>query len=521
MPGILPTAKASPRQSGQSQAGGQSWAERYPVSMPVAFFVISLLLPALHLAKVVQLLYPPLALVIAVMYYRRMPAHYIGFLCWLFFLSPEVRRLVDFSSGTFNDQSMILIAPMLAVALTGISLLRNLEALGQRRCAPLVLIVVALFYGFIVGMAQVGMAAALFTLVNWLFPALVGFHLLSTWEHYPEYHRVLLKTCVYGGLVMGVYGVFQYVAPPPWEAFWLIHSKMLAAVGKPIPYGMRIWSTMNSTGPFAITMMYMLVMSFAARGRLRIAMALFGVPALLFTSVRSCWAGVFIGLLYPLLMLDGRSRVRLIASLLGVGVLCAPVMMVDEISSKLTKRFDSMSDISNDNSFQSRAGFYGSFLPIALSDIAGQGLGTTGGGTKLAADQATKNGGAVFDSGLMEVPFVLGWPGTLLYTTGIFMLMWRAFIAGRARQHDRFALCGVGVAFAIFGSMVMVNTLVSTSGMFFFIGVMMPVIGLRYSRHLAYRTQKRDCLAKAAAPASGAQGSAPAVAVPAVARRRA
>jgi hypothetical protein len=404
--------------------------------------------------------------------------------------------------GAFNDKSSVLLAPMLAVALTGFSLLRNLPALGQRRCAPLVLIVVALFYAFIVGVAQVGMAAALYTLVNWLFPALIGFHLIATWEHYPDYHRVLLKTCVYGGLVMGLYGVIQFVQPPAWEVFWLIHSKMLAAVGQPVPYGMRIWSTMNSTGPFATTMMYLLVMSFAARGRLRILMAMFAVPALMFTSVRSCWAGVFIGLLYPLAMLDGRSRVRLICGVLGVAVLCAPVMLVDEISSKLTKRFDSLGNISNDNSFQSRAGFYDSFLPIALSEIAGQGLGTTGNGTKLAADQATQTSGVVFDSGLMEVPLVLGWPGTLLYTSGIFMLIWRAFLASRLRPHDRFALCGVGVAIAIFTMMVMVNTLTSVSGMFFFIGVMMPVIGLRYSRHVSQKSSQanKTAAADSAAP---------------------
>jgi O-Antigen ligase len=520
-PVASPVATARPRTSGQSRGRAQSWAERYPVRLPVAFFVVTLLLLVLHQGKIVQLLYPPGAFVIAVMFYRRMPAHYVGFVCWLFFLSPDVRRLVDFTSGTFNDKSMVLIAPMLAVALSGLSLLKNLEALGQRRCAPLVLIVVALFYGFIIGIAQVGLAAALFTLVNWVFPALIGFHLLATWDHYPDYHRVLLKTSVYGGLVMGLYGVIQFVNPPPWEAYWLIHSKMLAAVGQPLPYSMRIWSTMNSTGPFAIAMMYLLVMSFAARGRLRIAMALFAVPALMFTSVRSCWAGLFIGLLYPVAMLDGKSRVRLVGAMLGIGVLCAPVMMVDEISSKLIKRFDTIENISNDNSFQSRAGFYSYLLPLVMGNIAGQGLGTTGNGTKLAEDQATKSGGVVFDSGVMEVALVLGWPGTLLYTSGIVMLIWRAFIASRARPHDRFAMCGVGASISIFASMIMVNTLVSTSGMFFFIGVMMPVIGLRYVRHAAHHSQKSaGATAAAMRDVASAGARVPAVAVPIVTTRR-
>lgn len=510
-------ARASIRRS----AAGQSWIERYPVAIPTSFFIVTLLLLVGHQGKVVQLLYPPAAFVIALMFYRRLPAHYIGFVCWLFFLSPLVRRLVDFESGTFNDQSLILIAPMLAVALSGFSLLKNLDALGQRRCAPLVLIVVALFYAFIVGMAQVGIAAALFTLVNWLYPALIGFHLLATWDHYPTYHRVLLKMSVWGGLMMGVYGVVQFVQPPPWDAFWLIHSKMMAAVGQPVPYSMRIWSTTNSTGPFAMIMMYLLVVSFAARGRLRIVMAIFGVAALLFTSVRSCWGGILIGLLYPVALLDGKSRLRLIAGVIGIGVLCAPVMMIDEISSKLGKRFDSIGDISNDNSFQSRAGFYGYFLPIALSNIAGQGLGTTGNGTKLAEDKTVKSGGVVFDSGLMEVPLVLGWPGTLLYTTGIFMLMWRAFLASRARPHDRFAMCGFGVSIAIFAQMIMVNTLNSTPGMFFFIGAMMPVIGLRYARHATHRATKSAAAAAARArDAVVAVAPVAAVDIPVVVRRR-
>ena len=519
-PGALSAATAGPRSSDahtsvQRAAAGQSWAERYPVRMPAIFFIVTLLLLALHQGKIVQLLYPPAAFGIAVLFYRRLPVHYISFVCWLFFLSPLVRRLVDFESSTFNDKSLVLIAPMLAVALSGFSLLKNLEALGQRRCAPLVLIVVALFYAFIVGMTQVGIAAALFTLVNWLFPALIGFHLLATWEHYPVYHRVLLKTSVYGGFVMGLYGVIQFIQPPPWDAFWLINSKMMNAVGQPVPFNMRIWSTTNSTGPFAMIMMYMLVMSFAARGRMRIAMAVFGVPALMFTSVRSCWGGIFIGLLYPIAMLDGKSRVRLIAGILGIGVLCAPMMMFDEISSKLAKRFDSIENISHDDSFQSRAGFYDAFLPIAISNIAGQGLGTTGNGTKLADDKAIKSGGVVFDSGLMEVPFVLGWPGTLLYASGIFMLMWRAFLASRLRPHDRFAICGVGVSIAIFAQMPMVNTLTSTPGMFFFIGVMMPVIGLRYARHTAHRANR----AAAAATRGAAAASAAAGEVPVVARR--
>jgi hypothetical protein len=120
-------------------------------------------------------------------------------------------------------------------------------------------------------------------------------------------------------------------------------------------------------------------------------------------------------------------------------------------------------------------------MSSALTDIAGQGLGTTGLGSKLSNDtaaQAMLN----FDSGLMEVPYVMGWPGTLLYTTGIVMLLWRAYRASRQHPSDLLAISGVGVAVAILSMMVFINTLTSVSGMFFFLGVTLPVISLRYAR---------------------------------------
>ncbi|MBN3757135.1 hypothetical protein G3N95_29630 [Paraburkholderia sp. Tr-20389] len=496
---LLPSrdAPAARPDDARADAAGTPPGLRRPLRMPLALFGITLLLIIAHQGRLVEVFYPIGALYVAFYFYRRSPAHYIGFVCWLFFLSPEVRRLADFMSGSFNPKSTVMIAPMLAVALSGFSLITHVSALGQRRSAPLVMIILALFYSFVVGMAQVGPAAALYTLVNWLFPVLIGFRLVVTWQDYPAYHRVLLKTCVYGGLVMGVYGVIQYVQPQPWDVFWLLQSQM-ESEGHPVPFGLRVMSTMNSSGPFAVTIMYVLLMSLAAGGRLRILMCVFAIPALMFTSVRSGWGGLALGLVYPLAMLDGKSRLRLVGAVVAIAALCAPVMMIDQVSENVLKRFNTVQDIGNDNSYQVRAQFYKEFLSVALTDIAGQGLGTTGLGTKLSDDDTTQLS-VVFDSGLMEVPFVMGWPGTLLYASGIAILMWRAFLASRLRPHDRFAICGVGVAIAIFAMMVFVNTLTATSGMFFFIGVLMPVIGLRYARE-APRLAAERAAAKAREP---------------------
>ncbi|MFM0739780.1 hypothetical protein PQQ51_21275 [Paraburkholderia xenovorans] len=453
---------------------------RHPTLLPVLLFVVTLGLVLLRQGKLVEFLYPLCAVGIAGFLYWRSPAHYLGFVCWLVFLSPEVRRLADFTNGSFNPQSPIMVAPLAAVALTGLTLLKHVRLLGQRRTAPLVLIVVALLYAYIVGIAQVGLAAATFTLIVWLYPVMVAFYLLVTWRHYPAYHRVLLKTFVYGGILMSVYGLVEFVSPMPWDAFWLNASQMHSE-GQAVPFGMRVSSTMNSCGPFAATLMVLILMSLAARGKTRILLGCIGIPVLLLTGVRSSWGGFAIALLYPLTMLDGKSRLRLLGALFGIALLAAPLMMIDQVSEPVMKRFDSMQNLGDDTSYQSRAAFYKTFMASALTDIAGQGFGSIGAGSKLSDDKSAQTM-VDFDSGVMEVPYVMGWPGTLLYTTGILMMLWRGFRASRLRPNDMLAVCGVGVAMSTLAMMVMINTLTATSGMFFFIGVTLPVISLRYAR---------------------------------------
>ena len=173
---------------------------------------------------------------------------------------------------------------------------------------------------------------------------------------------------------------------------------------------------------------------------------------------------------------------RLVGGIAVIVLLCSPVAMVDEISDKAMARFSTVTQLDNDYSYQVRTEIYAHFLSEMTTNIAGQGLGMTGLGSKLSGDGSSNN--VDFDSGLMEVPYVLGWPGTLLYVSGLLMLILRAFVASFARKSDRFAVAGTAAAFGVLAMMVFVNTLVGSGGMFFFIGVMLPVTGWRYAREI-------------------------------------
>ncbi|CAG4891392.1 hypothetical protein R52603_01187 [Paraburkholderia saeva] len=466
-----------------------------PVSVPAGMFIMMFVMCFMHMGRMVELFYPAAAVLIALWLYRVHPAHYLGFTCWVFFLSAELRRIGDFFAGGFNPVSTIMVAPLACAAISGFALITDMKILGQRRAMPLALVLSALLYTWIIGVTRAGFSAATFALATAIFPALVGFRFVATWKEYPNYQRVLLNTFIFGSIVMGSYGIYQFVSPPPWDVFWLLASGMTSE-GQPVPFGLRIASTMNSSGPFANTALVCILMVLAGKGRLRIAAAI-ALPALMFTAVRSAWGGLLLGLIYPITMLDGRSRIRLIAGIAACVAICLPLTMIDEVSKHFTSRLETVQNLGEDDSFQVRVGMYSSFMSRALTDISGQGFGTTGVASKLAD---TSDVIAVFDSGVMEVPYTMGWPGALLYVSGIAMLISRAFAASRARPHDRLGVSGVGVAVAIVAMMIFSNTLAGMTGMFFFIGVLMPVNGLRYAREMEAAARREKAKRQAAAP---------------------
>ena len=102
---------------------------------------------AIHAGSMLELLYPLGALTVGVLLYWRYPALYLGFAWWLWFLTPEVRRLVDYQQG-WNPESPVMLAPLLVTALGFFALLRHLPELRLYRFFPFGLIFLGLLYGY-------------------------------------------------------------------------------------------------------------------------------------------------------------------------------------------------------------------------------------------------------------------------------------------------------------------------------------------------------------------------------------
>src|SRR5258708_39688308 len=102
-------------------------------------WLIAVMLIIAHQGTVLTLGFPVLAILTGLWLYFKSPARYVGFMWWLWFLSPEVRRLADWSKGSFTPTSLIQVAPLAVTMISGLSLLRYYQLHSKRRGTQILL----------------------------------------------------------------------------------------------------------------------------------------------------------------------------------------------------------------------------------------------------------------------------------------------------------------------------------------------------------------------------------------------
>jgi hypothetical protein len=452
---------------------------------PLALWLVTALLVVAHQGTLLTLAFPVLSIVTGLWLYFVNPVRYIGFMWWMWFLSPEVRRLADYAKGGFTPTSLIQVAPLAVTMISGISLVRHYPLLAQRRGLPVLIALTGIAYAFVIGVASSGPAAAIYDLANWVYPLLIGFHIMVLTRRYPECRDTIVNTFIYGMLAMGAYGLVQFFVMPAWDAMWMMGAQM-SSQGDPTPYGVRVFSTMNSSGPFAFAMMGAMVFVMAAKHRVRWVAAAFGFFAFALSLVRSTWGGWVIAMLIQLFKSSNRVRLRILVSVLVLAGVCVPLLAVGPVAERMQQRLNSLVNLSDDQSYAARNQFYADFAKTAFTDVVGEGLGATGASTKLAGNNGELGKYGSFDSGVMNIPFVLGWPGTLLYLSGVLWLLARAVRAALRMPDDRYACACMSLAISIFAMLVFTNSLVGTGGLLLFSSVF-SLLSAQHWRKLARR----------------------------------
>jgi len=336
---------------------------------------------------------------------------YLGFVLWLWFVTSFVRRVIDYHTGAYTppSRSLVLLTPFAVTLLTLLDVTQFGRRLIHRRNLPFLFCLLGLLYGYIVGFAKVGFFGATMGLVKWLPPILTGFYVLTRWQTYGRYRQVLENTLTWGVLVLGAYGMLQYFLVPSWDAFWMYNADM-HSIGQPYPYRVRVFSLLDSPGPFAITLGTGLIMLFASKGVLPILAAVPGYIGFLLSRVRGAWIGWIVSLSVIVFLTKGRLRIRLLATMVAIIVLTTPLAIQGPIAQETAQRVQTLENVQQDGSFRARMALYRA-VPIRLAtNPIGWGIGSRS-----------------MDSGILTLFWNLGWPGGFLYLAGVALMVRNIF----------------------------------------------------------------------------------------------
>lgn len=399
--------------------------------------------------SIIRLLYPAGAFGVALLLYFRYPVLYLGFSWWIFFLSPFVRRLVDYKSG-WTDPSTILLAPPLVILVCSITLLKHLPKTHRNGSLCFVVSIAGTCYTFLVGLINNSISSTILDFLGWVTPILFGFHLFVNWRYYPEFRSNIQRTFLWGLLLTSIYGIVQFLVAPQWDRYWMLNAP-INSIGSPLPLQIRVFSTLNAPGSFAVVVMAGLLLMMTYRTPLSFPASIVGYIAFLLSQVRASWLGWLTGLLILIPSLTSFLQIRLLIVILSIGICVVPLATMEPFSEVVVARVQSLSSKGEDRSYSDRMAGYQNLFQEAFTEVIGKGFGYKIEDSKIGAN----------DSGILSILLSFGWLGTIPYFGGILLVIQAAFSAS-TKKLDPFISTALSIGMGVF---VQIGLGVATAGL--------------------------------------------------------
>jgi hypothetical protein len=424
--------------------------------------------------KFVNVMFPAGSFVVGMFLFFRFPLLYLGFTWWLWFLTPLVRRLVDYRS-TFTDPSPLLLAPIVVTLVCGFTLIRETPRMGRASGLPFLLTLLSIGYALCLGILNPALpkAKVLESLVDMVIPVLFAFHLFVNWQNYPQFRETLKRIFIWGVIVIGIYGVCQFVFCPEWEVLWLQNSDYNSG-GQPLPFKLRVWSTLNSAGPFGIVMMAGLLLLLRASGPKQAVGGVFGFASFLLSGHRASWISWLLGALNIAGASSQQRQLRLIITLSFLVLLVAGLASLEQFSDVIGTRFETFLSLEDDGSRLARASEYEEFFLPALTTVVGAGLGGLG-----------------HDSAVLSMLLNFGWIGVLVYFAGMLLPIVKLYQSPLAR-HDDFIVISRAIVVSILIQLPTALPLEGVSGMITWTFLGIGVAGVKYWQAIALSPEYPD-----------------------------
>ncbi|WP_204140542.1 O-antigen ligase domain-containing protein [Halomicronema sp. CCY15110] len=392
----------------------------------IGFLCFSLILGFSGLGDLLTLSFPFISFGVGLYFYKKSQSTYIRFVWWLWFLSPLIRRIAD-QYSSYTEPSILLLAPFMV---TLISVKGFFDDWTSQKL-PFLMSTYAVIYGAVIAVFFQSPTSLVITTLDWLVPVVFASFLYTNWRSYPEIRSLFQSTFLWGLLLMGAYGVVQFLFLPEWDKSWMINAEF-ASAGRPEPFMINVWSTMSSNRPlstvFMAGLLHLLVMD--RKGPLFLGANIFGFMTFLLARKRTSWLSFVVGLILLMGSLSLRKQVQIIATAIAIALCLVPLVSLEPFSEVIVGRLETLSNLESDGSAEARQETYAALQDEAFGSWIGEGLGA-----------------GSFDSAILSSLLSIGWFGSSIYFGGLAISLLKMAIIP-LKPGDSFAAASRAVAFA-------------------------------------------------------------------------
>ncbi|HEV8443564.1 MAG TPA: hypothetical protein VGQ27_08785 [Steroidobacteraceae bacterium] len=385
------------------------------IAVPVLLYVV-------QLAPLARLAYPLANFALAAWLYARRSPWYLAHCLLLFCAVSLVRRMVD-AQGGFDPASPVLFTPYLCCLFLGFSFFEYWQRRRPLHMGAFMLLLGGALYGGILGAIQGRAIASAVDLLKWSVGPLVAVHLLAHAGNLRELRRILENCLIAATTAMALYGIAQFVSPSAWDAEWMrnVIEIGMDSIGRPEPFAVRVFGTMNSPGAFGAVMLVGIVV--ALKRPLALALPVLGclLVALALCQYRTLWAATLLALLMLLFTRPQALRPQNVLAALGLILALSSTALQPEIRTTIMQRADTLAELRSDHSGEERLAQY-RILSTGDSMLAGDGFGLSGAVRRFSDLPRT-----VIDSGLIDTWRSLGFFVGTAYLAAFASLIVRIF----------------------------------------------------------------------------------------------
>ena len=373
------------------------------------------------------------------LYALRGSSYLVDYAILVFVFNREIRRVIDYINHEFNPFSPISLTPLVMLGLLFIGFLWNMKALHTLAKQIFFFFIAAIAYGCAIGFLRNG-AATFYQAAEYLSAiGMMGYVAVN-----PADERVAdrwLRTAGWAAVIAALYGWYQYLTIPDWDAYWVEQVGFVGYLGKLVPTELSVFSTFADRGPCASYMALVAIPMLVSK-RWRV---LLGWPAILL--LLSCIlltysrGGIIVmalgAVLFPIVNGGkGSGRIALIA--VAVAAICLAGLSSLPGADRLMNRFSSLGHMQDDGSFQGRIQIAGYGWQKVFSNPMGYGIGSSGLAGRINSGSQFQDQAVISDNGWFTLMTSLGLPGFVLFATAL-VLLWRYFsILNRVGVKDDF-----------------------------------------------------------------------------------